>query len=151
MLQIYDVGGQLLKGIQAFYREANACVRVGGEFSDSFAVEVGMRQGCVMSPWLFNIFMDGCMREMKCKVGNAGAKLRLNGEVWFVVTLLFADDTVLLAGSEGDLQRLVNVFSSVCKRRKLKVNAGKSKVMVFERREEEVVDFNTAYREGCQQ
>ncbi len=37
-------------------------------------------------------------------------------------------------------------YCSVCKRRKLKVNAGKSKVMVFERREEEVIDFNTAYR-----
>ncbi len=41
----------------------------------SFAVEVGVRQGCVMSPWMFNIFMDGCMREMKSKVVNAGAKL----------------------------------------------------------------------------
>ncbi len=30
LLRIYDVGGQLLKGIRAFYREANACVRVGG-------------------------------------------------------------------------------------------------------------------------
>ncbi len=40
MLKIYGVGGQLLKGIQAFDREANACVRVGGEFSESFAVEV---------------------------------------------------------------------------------------------------------------
>ncbi len=53
-------------------------------------------QGCVMSPWLFNIFMDGCMRKMKSKVVNAGAKLKLNGEVWSVVTCLFADDTVLL-------------------------------------------------------
>ncbi len=51
----------------------------------------------------------------------------------------------MLAESEGDLQRVVNEFYSVCKRRKLKVNAGKSKV-VFERREEEVVDFNTACR-----
>ncbi len=32
VLYIYGVGGQLLKGIQSFYREANACVRVGGEF-----------------------------------------------------------------------------------------------------------------------
>ncbi len=55
VLRTYGVGGQLLKGIQAFYREANACVRVGGKFSE----EVGVRQGCVMSPWLFNIFMDG--------------------------------------------------------------------------------------------
>ncbi len=50
VLKIYDVGGQLLKGIQAFYREANACVRVGGEFSESFAVEMGVKQRCVMSP-----------------------------------------------------------------------------------------------------
>ncbi len=33
-------------------------MRVEGKFSESFAVEVGVRQGCVMSPWLFNIFMD---------------------------------------------------------------------------------------------
>ncbi len=77
------------------------------------------------------------MREMKSKVVNAGAKLRLNGEVWSVVTCLFADDTLLLAGSEGDMQRVVNEFYSVCKRRKLKVHTGKSKVMVFERREVE--------------
>ncbi len=47
---------------------------------------------------------------------------------------LFADDTVLLAESEADLQRVVNEFYSECKRRKLKVNQGKSTVMVFERR-----------------
>ncbi len=68
VLKIYGVGGQLLKGIQGFYREANAYVRVGGEASGSFAGEVGERHGCVISPWLFNIFMDGCMRKMKRKV-----------------------------------------------------------------------------------
>ncbi len=56
---------QLLNGIQALYREANACVRMGGEFSESSEVEVGVRQGCMMLPWLFNIFMNGCIREMK--------------------------------------------------------------------------------------
>ncbi len=81
------------------------------------------------------------MKEMKCKVRNAGAKLKLNGEVWSVVTCLFAGDTVLLAESEGDLQRVANDFYTVCKGRKFKVNSGKSKVMVFERRGEEVIDF----------
>ncbi len=84
------------------------------------------------------------MREMKNKVVNVGAKLRLIGEVWSFVTCLFADDTVLLAESEGDLQRVVNEFYSVCKRRKLKVNAGEGKVTVFERREEELTDCNAA-------
>ncbi len=52
----------------------------------------------------------------------------------------------MLAESKADLQRVVSEFYSVCTRRKLKVNAGKSKVIKFERREEEVTDFNTAYR-----
>ncbi len=34
VLKIYGVGGQLLKGMQAFYREVNACVRVGGKYSE---------------------------------------------------------------------------------------------------------------------
>ncbi len=49
-----------------------------------------------------------------------------------VVVGLYTDDTVLLAESEGMLQRIiVDEFDSVCKRRKLKVNAGKSEVMIF--------------------
>ncbi len=45
--------------------------------------------------------------------------------------------TVLLAESEGRLQRIGVEFDRVCKRRKLKVNAGKSKVMVFESKRED--------------
>ncbi len=76
-----------------------------------------MRQGCVMSPWLFNIFMDECMREVKAKMGKVGARLKLNGMDWSVAACLFADDTVLLAESERKLQRLVDQFHSVCSRR----------------------------------
>ncbi len=63
---------------------------------------------------------------------NVGEKLRLHGEVLSVVTCLSADDIISLAESEGDLQRIVNEFCSVCKRRKFKVHSGKSKVMVLE-------------------
>ncbi len=77
VLRSYGVGGQLLKGIQAFYREANACVRVGEKLTEGFALEVGVRQGCVVIMVVY-IFMDGCMKEMKSKVVNTGAKLRLN-------------------------------------------------------------------------
>ncbi len=41
------------------------------------------------------------------------------------MTGLFADDTILLAENEGTLQRIVDEFDRVCKRRKLRVNAGK--------------------------
>ncbi len=49
-LRVYGVGGQLCEGIRSCYEDASASVRVNGEFSESFKVEVGVRQGCVMSP-----------------------------------------------------------------------------------------------------
>ena len=83
----------------------------------SFNVEVGVRQGCVMSPWLFNIYMDGCIREMKVRVRDLGARLNVIGAEQPLVAGLYADDTVLLAESEGMLQRFVDEFDRVCKRR----------------------------------
>ena len=134
VLGVYGVGGCVLKGIQSFYAGSRACVRVGSEMSDSFEVNVGLRQGCVMSPWLFNVYMDGVVREVKMRTLGRGVKLReQNGREWEVSQLLFADDTALVADSEERLQRLVDEFGVVCERRKLKVNVGKSKVMVCSR------------------
>ncbi len=77
--------------------------------------------------------MDGCIRGMKVGVWDLGARLNVRGMEQPLVVGLYSDDTVLLAESEGMLQRIIDEFDRVCKRRKLKVNAGKSKVMVFER------------------
>ncbi len=146
------MGGQLLEGIRSF-ETASASVRVNGELSESFKVEVGVKQGCVMSPWLFNIYMDGCIREMKSRVRDLGARLNVRGVEQPLVAGLYADGTVLLAESEGMLQRLqriIDEFDRVCKRRTLKVNAGKSKVMVSERAKEQTIDFARPYRVGSQ-
>ncbi len=62
---------------------------------------------------------------------------------------LYADDTVLFAESEGMLQRIVDEFD-ICRRRKLKVNEGKSKVMIFERPREQTIDFAKPYRLGSE-
>ena len=53
-----------------------------------------------------------------------------NGCEWEVSQLLFVDDTALVASAEERLQRVVDEFGVVCERRKLRVNVGKSKVMV---------------------
>ena len=58
MLRVYGVGGKLLKAVQSFYVDW-ACVWVGNDMSEWFLVNVGLRQGCAMSPWLFNVYMDG--------------------------------------------------------------------------------------------
>ncbi len=50
-----------------------------------------------MSPWLFNVFMDGVVREIKAKTGNLGVEMSMDNTKWKINTMLFADDSVLLA------------------------------------------------------
>ncbi len=50
---------KLLSAVKSFYEEVSACVRISGETSEYFEIKVGLRQGYVLSPWLFNIYMDG--------------------------------------------------------------------------------------------
>ena len=57
MLRVYGVGGKFLKVVQSFYIDSRACVWVGNGASEWFSVNVGFRQGCVMSPLLFNVYM----------------------------------------------------------------------------------------------
>ena len=59
MLRVYKVGGKLLKAVQSFYVDSRACVHVGNDVSEWFPVNVGLIQGCVMSPMLFNVYMYG--------------------------------------------------------------------------------------------
>ena len=49
----------ILKAVQSFYIDSGACVLVGNDVSEWFLVNVGLRQGSVMSPWLFNVYVDG--------------------------------------------------------------------------------------------
>ncbi len=79
VLRIYGVSGRLLDGVKAFYRDVSACVRVKGEMAECFKIKAGLGQGCVMSPWMFNVFMDGVVREMKAKIGNLGVKMSVDG------------------------------------------------------------------------
>ena len=51
-------------------------LRVSCKVSDSFEVKMGLRQGCVMSPWLFNMYMDGVVREVYIRVTGKGVKMR---------------------------------------------------------------------------
>jgi hypothetical protein len=81
-----------------------------------------------MSPWLFNIFMDGVIKEMKVRTMHRGIEMNNSGHTCTISSLLFADDTVL-SDSEQRLQELVSEFERVCARRKLRVDVNKSKVM----------------------
>ncbi len=62
------------------------------EKSEHFEIKVSLRQGCVMSPWLFNIHMDGVMRKVKGKVGEVGVKMYDEGSKRALISNLFAEN-----------------------------------------------------------
>ena len=90
-------------------------------------MKVGLRQGCVMSLWLFNVFMDSVIRGMN-SVGKGVELVDQEGR-WEVSVLLFADDAVLISNSGEKVEELANEFGRMCNMKGLKINAGKSKVL----------------------
>ena len=88
-----------------------------------------------MSPWLFNVHMDGVMKEVKIGMGRRGVSLLEDGREWKLHGFLYADDLVLCGNSEEDLRVMVGRFAEMYRRRGLKVNTAKSKVMVLNREE----------------
>ena len=79
----------------------------------------------MISPLLFDVFVDRLAREVKrlgLGVAAGGGRLSL---------LLYADDIVVLAESQEDLQKMMNAVHAFCKRWRLQVNMSKTKVMAF--------------------
>ena len=58
----------MLKAVQSFYTDSKACVQVGNDVSEWFPVNIGLRQGCVMSPWLFNVYINRVVQEVNVRV-----------------------------------------------------------------------------------
>ena len=87
------------------YVDSSACVRKKAGVSEQFRIDSEVRHGCIMSPWLFNVYMDGVIKE---------------GREWRLPGLLYADDLVLCGKSEEDLRVMVGWFAKVCRKRGLK-------------------------------
>ena len=86
-----------------WYRNQKMAVRWGAACSESFTVTNGVRQGGILSPFLFNVFMDALSVELNQK--SIGCIV--GGKV--VNHLMYADDLVLIAPSSGGLQRLLDI------------------------------------------
>ena len=103
-------------------------VRVLGQNSDWFGVEQGVRQGCVMSPWLFNLHMDTVVREAREKCVG-GVKL----EETTVHLLLFADDLMLVAEKDEDAEKNLRMLDEVMEKWRMQINWKKTKVLTVKR------------------
>ena len=66
-----------------------------------------------MSPWLFNVYMDGVMKEVKMGMGRRGVRFLEDGREWRLSGLFYADDLVLCGESEEGLRAMVGQFTEV--------------------------------------
>ena len=84
-----------LSGIKSMFVDYSACVRVKGGESERFRINSGVRQGCIMSPRFFSVYMDGVTKEVKIGVGRRGVRFLEDERVWRLPGLLYVDDLVL--------------------------------------------------------
>ena len=99
------------------------CESKRGE-SEQFRIDSGVRQGCIISPWQFNVYMHKVMK-VKMEMGRRGVSFLEDGRNWRLPGLSYAGDLVPINEQEEDLRVVVGRFVEVCRREGLKVNAGK--------------------------
>ncbi|CAN0003779.1 unnamed protein product, partial [Heterosigma akashiwo] len=93
------------------YTKVKCSVRHGTNLSSFFDYLVGVRQGCVLSPLVFNLFIDELVRIL-AQGGGGLAGVQVGDLIIF--TLLYADDVVLIAKEAAHLQRLLNSLNVFC-------------------------------------
>jgi hypothetical protein len=120
-----------VKLVRVRYQGVNVKVRVNDVLSSSFETKVGVRQGDTLSSLLFNIFINGIVQKVK-EDGDAGELEDLR------ILLLSADDMVLMADGEEELERMVRKVKEYCEEWRLEVNVNKTKVMVVSKDGENV-------------
>ena len=69
-----------------------------------------------MSPWLFNIYIDAVMKEVKMGMGRRGVGFLEEGKEWRLPGFLYVGDLALYVESEGDMRVMVEHFVEVSRR-----------------------------------
>ena len=82
------------------YADQEATVRTGHGTTDWFQIGKGVRQGCVLSPCLFNLYAEHIMRKVGLEEAQAGIKIAGKN----INNLGYADDTTHMAESEEELK-----------------------------------------------
>jgi hypothetical protein len=112
---------KLVRLVRVWYQGVNVKVRVNEVLSSSFETKVGVRQGDTLSPLLSNIFINGIVQKVK-EDGDGGELGDLR-----IPVLLFADDMVLMADGEEELERMVRKVKEYCEEWRLEVNVNQTK------------------------
>lgn len=117
------------------YSDSVNTVVLDGERSAPFPIIIGLRQGCVLSPTLWAIYINRIISEFP-KTSGVSVSLTAPAlgslSACRVALLLFTDDTALIEGTAAALQKSLNKFNDLCSRRRVVINIDKSKVLAVD-------------------
>ena len=119
------------------YSKSKAGIKLTNGTTPIFETNIGVKQGCVISPTLFNIFLNDLPDIFNVNKSDPVklSEKRLN-------CLMYADDIALISKSKEGLQYCLNQLDEYCKTWNLCINTQKTKVMVFNKTGKTVKDIN---------
>lgn len=123
VMRYYGYPEKIIRILENAYRDTFAAVRVNGDLSDWFQTIVGVLQGCVLSPLLFNIFLE-IIITTSLEEEESGVQI---GGVW-INNLRFADDVSVLSETHEQLQVMVNRVVEESENFGMRVNIEKTEI-----------------------
>ena len=111
--------------LRKLYAGQEATIRTGQGTTDWFQIGKGERQGCILSPCLFNLYAEYIMRNTRLEEAQAGIKIARRN----INNLRYADDTTLMAESKEELKSLLMKVKEESEKDGLKLNIQKTEVM----------------------
>lgn len=111
--------------ITNLYWNQTAVLKIDGEHTEDIQIQRGVRQGCILSPILFNLYSEFIFREA---LENIDEGIPLNGVR--VNNIRYADDAIVFADTQEGLQALMDKVVEVSKRYGLEMNVNKTKLLV---------------------
>ena len=102
-------------------------VYTGANLTEKFRINQGVKQGCILSPLLFNIFISDLTKHL----GKDGSNPVRIDETMFLNSLIWADDLLLLSESENGLNKMLANLKDYTKSNLIRVNLEKTNYMIF--------------------
>jgi hypothetical protein len=124
----------LICAIQSFYKTCRNYVRTSNEKSEEFKTNKGVRQGDILSPYLFILLMDDVIKACKERTNKFLAGYWKMQPV-YISELAFADDVALIAKSEKHLQSNLKTWKEELEKRGMTISSSKTKTMIVSREE----------------
>ena len=130
----YNIKGNFFNTIKNIYTNDKACVKINNKVTEIFNINQGVRQGCILSPLLFNIFLSDLpelIDSAQIKANPETIDPEANPGETHPSCLIWADDIILLSEKEEGLNSMLKTMEGYCNENDLTVNTDKTKCIIF--------------------